>query len=151
MRAVIQRVLKASVLVDDHVVDSIGKGLLVFLGVSSEDTDADIEWLSTKLVALRVFEDAHGRMNEALDAVGGEILVLSQFTLFGNIRKGSRPSFNRAAPPDFGERMYRRFLEVLSEKVDRRVASGRFGAMMHIKADNWGPVTLLVDTQDKRF
>lgn len=151
MRAVIQRVLKASVSVEGGVVGSINKGLLVFLGVSGEDTQADIEWLTSKIHSLRVFEDAEGRMNDSLESINGDVLVISQFTLFGNLGKGSRPSFNRAAPPEFGERMYEDFLKVLSGKLEGRVASGQFGAMMHIDAHNWGPVTLVVDTQDKRF
>ena len=151
MRAVIQRVLNASVCVEHSVVGSINKGLLVFLGVSGEDTQADIEWLTSKIHSLRVFEDAEGRMNDSLESIKGEVLVISQFTLFGNLRKGSRPSFNRAAPPEFGERMYEDFLKVLSGKLEGRVASGQFGAMMYIDAHNWGPVTLFVDTQDKRF
>ncbi len=151
MRAVIQRVLKASVSVEGSVVGSINQGLLVFLGVSGEDTQADIEWLTSKIHSLRVFEDAEGRMNDSLESIKGEVLVISQFTLFGNLRKGSRPSFNRAAPPEYGERMYETFLKTLSDKLEGRVASGQFGAMMQINAQNWGPVTLVVDTQDKRF
>ena len=152
MRAVIQRVRKASVSVEGNVVGTVGTGLLVFLGVSGEDTEADIEWLVSKIASLRIFEDADGLMNDSLESVSGGVLVISQFTLFGNLRKGSRPSFNRAAPPEFGKRMYEHFIEVLSKRLgEGRVACGQFGAMMHIHVDNWGPVTLIVDTSDKRF
>ncbi|MCC5806382.1 MAG: D-tyrosyl-tRNA(Tyr) deacylase [Opitutales bacterium] len=149
MRAVVQRVERAGVSVDGAVVGSVERGLLVFLGVSGEDAEADADWLARKLPDIRIFEDDDGRMNRSLGDVGGAILVISQFTLYGNLRKGTRPSFNRAAPPDHGNRLYEHFLKSLRAAHEGTVASGRFGAFMTIDAVHDGPVTLILDTRDK--
>ena len=149
MRAVVQRVERAAVSVEDAVVGAVDRGLLVFLGVSGEDAEADADWLARKVPDIRVFEDDDGRMNRSLADVGGGVLVISQFTLYGSLRKGTRPSFNRAAPPEQGNRLYEHFLAVLRAAHAGPVACGRFGAFMTIDAVHDGPVTLILDTRDK--
>jgi D-tyrosyl-tRNA(Tyr) deacylase len=151
MRAVIQRVSEASVAVEGRVVGAIGAGLLVFAGIESADTDDDIAWLAHKLPALRIFEDADGRMNRSLAETGGGILLISQFTLYGNLRKGTRPSFNQAAPPEFARPFFERFHHALEQALGRPVPAGIFGAMMDIRAAHDGPVTLVLDTKQKDF
>ena len=151
MRAVIQRVLEASVSVEGRETGAIGPGLLAFVGIESADTDEDIAWLANKLPALRVFEDAEGRMNRSLSETGGGILLISQFTLYGNLRKGTRPSFNRAAPPDFARDFFARFHLALEIAFGRAVPTGVFGAMMDIRARHDGPVTLVLDTKMRDF
>lgn len=149
MRAVIQRVGHAVVRVSDKPVGTIGPGLLVFLGIEKLDTNKDVAWLSDKLPRIRCFEDEGGRMNRSLLDTNGEIMVISQFTLFGSLRKGTRPSFNRAADPDLAVPLYETFLRQLREAVDKPVAAGIFGAEMKIEAHNDGPVTLVLDTKNK--
>lgn len=151
MRAVIQRVSRASVKVDGEVTGSIDQGLLVFLGVDREDEEKDLDWLLGKVVGLRVFEDDQGRMNHAVKEVNGGILVISQFTLFGNLRKGTRPSFNRAAEPQVAEAAYLDFLKRVGQELGYPAQAGRFGADMAIDAENDGPVTIVLDSKDKRF
>ena len=147
----IQRVSRASVRVATEVTGSIERGLLVFLGVDRDDGEADLEWLVGKVVGLRVFEDKEGRMNRCVREMEGNILVISQFTLFGNMRKGTRPSFNRAADPEVAEATYKRFLDRVGEEMGCPVEAGRFGASMEIEALNDGPVTIVIDSKDKRF
>ena len=151
MRIVAQRVSRATVRVEGEVTGSIDEGLLVFLGVGREDDEKDLQWLVGKVIGLRVFEDEEGRMNRCLSEVGGGILVISQFTLFGNLRKGMRPSFNRAADPEVAERTYEEFLDRVGEELGRPAEAGRFGASMEIEAVNDGPVTIIIDSKDKRF
>jgi len=151
MRAVVQRVKEASVAVEGKIVGTIGPGLLVFAGVEAADTEEDIAWLANKLPALRVFEDGEGRMNLALADTGGQILLISQFTLFGNLKKGTRPSFNRAAPPEFAKDFLTKFHVALEAAMGKPVPQGVFGAMMDICAANDGPVTLILDTKQKDF
>jgi D-tyrosyl-tRNA(Tyr) deacylase len=151
MRAVIQRVREASVAVEGQVVGAIGPGLLVFAGVEAADTAEDIAWLANKLPALRVFEDDEGRMNLSLTETGGQILLISQFTLYGSLKKGTRPSFNRAAPPEQARELLARLHEALAAGLGQPVPTGVFGAMMEIRAVNDGPVTLVVDTKQKDF
>lgn len=146
MRAVVQRVARASVTVDDAPVGEIDRGLLVLLGVSPEDSDAQVRWLANKLVGLRIFEDDDGKMNRSLLDVGGSALVVSQFTLYGDVRKGRRPSFVGAAPPDIAEPAYEAFCEALITLGVGRVERGRFGAHMQVELVNDGPVTLIVET-----
>ncbi len=147
MRAVVQRVLSAAVHVDGDVVGQIPRGLLVFLGVQSGDTGAEMQWLASKVTGLRIFEDAEGRMNRALaDLDDASALVISQFTLFGNTRKGYRPSFNRAAPPAQAIPLYEGFAKAIQTQLGRPVPTGRFGQYMRIDAVNDGPVTLVLDT-----
>ncbi|MGF1449675.1 MAG: D-aminoacyl-tRNA deacylase [Opitutales bacterium] len=152
MRAVVQRVSAAAVQVDGETVGAIERGLLVFLGVQSGDTDAEMSWLAAKVAGLRVFEDAAGRMNRSLAEVdGASALVISQFTLFGNTRKGYRPSFNRAAAPELAIPLYEGFARTLETQLGRPVAMGRFGEHMRVDAVNDGPVTLILDTAQKDF
>jgi D-tyrosyl-tRNA(Tyr) deacylase len=151
VRAVIQRVSRASVRVGDETTGSIDEGLLVFLGVDREDDETDLEWMIGKILGLRVFEDGEGRMNRSVIEVGGGILAISQFTLFGNVRKGMRPSFNRAAEPETAKATYLRFVERVGEELGRPAEVGRFGASMEIDAANDGPVTIVIDSKDKRF
>jgi len=151
MRVVIQRVSDARVSVEGRCCGSIGKGLLIFLGIAREDEAADVDWLVSRIVKLRVFESEPGRMDLALPAVGGEALVISQFTLFGSLKKGNRPSFNRAAPPGVAVPLYEHFVEQLSAALGREVPTGQFGADMQIEAHNDGPVTLIVDSRNPDF
>ena len=151
MRAVIQRVNQAEVVVGNTTVGSIGQGLLVFLGIERADTGTDMNWLVDKIPVIRCFEDEEGKMNRSLKDVKGGILVISQFTLYGSLRKGTRPSFNRAAAPEQAIPMYEAFLHRLEANLGYGVESGVFGAEMHVRADNDGPVTLVLDTRDKDF
>ena len=138
MRALIQRVSRASVSVDGRRISEIGPGLLVLLGISRQDNEADAEWLADKVRALRIFPDADERMNEALG--GREVLCVSQFTLYGDARRGNRPSYVEAAPPDVAQPLYERFCQ----RLDAR--RGVFGAMMEVELVNDGPVTVLVES-----
>ena len=145
MRAVLTRVNSASVTIDGQVVGSIGKGFLILLGVGPEDTPEHCKYLAQKALGLRIFEDENGKMNLDLDSVGGQVLVVSQFTLFGNCRKGRRPSFTDAADPVLGERLYEQFLKEC-EALGFPPQHGRFGADMQVASVNDGPVTLILDT-----
>lgn len=147
MRAVVTRVLSASVTIDGEVVGKIGKGFLILLGVGPQDTEAHCRKIAEKALGLRVFEDENGKMNLGLEQVGGEVLVVSQFTLYGNCRKGRRPSFVEAAEPVLGNRMYERFLEMCGE-MGFPPQHGIFGADMKVASVNDGPVTILLDTDD---
>jgi D-tyrosyl-tRNA(Tyr) deacylase len=151
MRAVIQRVSRASVSVEEGAVGSIGTGFLIFLGVGQGDTEVDADWLATRIVKLRIFESQPGRMDLALPDVGGEALVISQFTLFGSLKKGNRPSFNRAARPDTAVPLYEYFVTSLADLLGKPVPTGRFGTEMQIEAHNAGPVTLIVDSKERDF
>jgi D-tyrosyl-tRNA(Tyr) deacylase len=146
MRAVLQRVRRARVVVGDQVVGAIDGGLLVLLGVAGTDTPDDARWLADKVVGLRVFNDAEGKMNLGLADVGGAILVVSQFTLYGDCRKGRRPSFVAAAGPDRAVPLYEAFVQAL-RALGVPTATGRFGAMMQVELINDGPVTLIVDSK----
>ena len=145
MRAVVQRVKTAKVMVGDEIVGEIDAGLLIFLGVGAEDTVNDADYLASKIANLRIFSDANEKMNLSLMETGGEALVVSQFTLWGDCRKGRRPSFIQAADPRIANDLYRKFIEIL-EKKDVRVAEGRFQEMMDVYLINDGPVTLLIDS-----
>ena len=145
MRAILTRVNSASVTIDGEVVGSIGKGFLILLGVGPQDTEKECRHLAEKALGLRIFEDENGKMNLGLDAVGGEVLVVSQFTLYGNCRKGRRPSFTDAAGPELGNALYEKFLEVC-EELGYPPQHGRFGADMKVASVNDGPVTLILDT-----
>ncbi|MDG2167739.1 MAG: D-aminoacyl-tRNA deacylase [Opitutales bacterium] len=151
MRAVVQRVSKASVAVEGEHRGTIGQGFVVLLGIERSDTEADLDWLANKVPQLRVFEDEDGKMNLDLLAVEGEMIVVSQFTLFGNVRKGTRPSFNRSAAPDHAIPLYEAFVSKMEARLGKTVVTGEFGAMMEVDLVNNGPVTLVIDTQDKRF
>ena len=145
MRAVVQRVNEAKVIVGEKVVGAIGRGLLVFVGVGKSDTERDCEWLAEKVSGLRIFEDEEGKMNLSVKDVGGEVLVVSQFTLYGDCRRGRRPSFTEAAPPEEGRELYEKFINLL-EKKGLRVEKGIFRAHMYVHLINDGPVTLLLDS-----
>ena len=151
MRAVIQRVNWAEVRVADRVAGAISKGLLVFLGIEKSDTEADMLWLAEKVTVIRCFEDDEGKMNRSLLDQDLEVMVISQFTLFGSLRKGTRPSFNRAAEPAMAIPMYENFVATLERIIGKPVATGIFGAEMLIEAHNDGPVTLVLDTHNKDF
>ncbi len=145
MRAVVTRVTSASVAVGGVTIGAIEGGLLVLLGVAHADEEKDAVALAQKVVDLRIFPDASGAMNEALAATGGSVLVVSQFTLFGDVRKGRRPSFVAAAPPDHGRALYEHFVQAL-RRLGPRVETGEFGATMAVSSVNDGPVTILIDT-----
>lgn len=145
MRAVVQRVTKASVSVDDTIIGSIEKGLVVLLGVGKEDTEKDMVYLADKIMNLRVFEDSNGKMNMSLLDEGGELLIVSQFTLYGDCRKGKRPGYDKAARPDVAEQIYNKFTEYC-KNFDIKVQTGKFQAMMMVEIHNDGPVTLLLDS-----
>ena len=145
MRAVLTRVKSASVTIDGEVVGKIGQGFLILLGVGPNDTEKESRYLAEKALGLRVFTDENDKMNLGLDAVQGEVLVVSQFTLFGNCRKGRRPSFAEAAGPELGERLYEQFLKDC-EALGYPPQHGRFGADMKVESINDGPVTLILDT-----
>jgi D-aminoacyl-tRNA deacylase len=147
MRAVIQRVSSARVSVGGEIVGEIDAGLLVLLGVAQNDTEPDGEWLAQKIAALRIFEDDAGKMNRSVVEVGGDALVVSQFTLLASTRKGTRPSFNDAAAPALAVPLYENFVQQLSAAIGRSVATGRFGAMMDVALVNAGPVTLVLDSR----
>ena len=146
MRAVLTRVRSASVTIDGTVVGKIGKGFLILLGVGPEDTREHCRYLAQKALGLRIFEDENGKMNLGLDQIGGEVLVVSQFTLYGSCRKGRRPSFTDAAPPELGNELYEAFLQEC-EALGYPPQHGRFGADMQVESVNDGPVTLWLDTQ----
>jgi D-aminoacyl-tRNA deacylase len=146
MRAVVQRVKTATVLVDEEVVGETGKGLLVFLGVGEGDQSGDAEYLASKVANLRIFSDSNDKMNLSLLEISGEALVVSQFTLWGDCRKGRRPSFVRAADPTLANRLYREFIDLLRGK-GITVAEGRFQEMMDVHLVNDGPVTMLLDSE----
>ena len=149
MRAVIQRVSRASVTIEGKVNAAIGKGLLVLLGIEDADTEEDISWLSGKIVNLRIFDDANGVMNESVLDQGGEIILVSQFTLHASTKKGNRPSYIRASKPDIAIPLYERMVQQLSTDLGKPVGTGIFGADMKVELLNDGPVTIVMDTKGK--
>ena len=146
MRAVIQRVTRAKVTVDDELVGAIGPGLLVLLGVAKTDTPADADYLAAKIVGLRIFEDQNQKMNLSVLDTGGEVLAVSQFTLYGDVRKGRRPSFDEGAPPQMANELYEHFVRRIRD-AGIKCETGRFQAMMEVELVNDGPVTILLDSQ----
>ena len=149
MRAVIQRVTRASVSVDEKIIGEIGSGLVILLGVSRDDTEVDADYLAEKISALRIFNDEAGRMNLSVRDITGAVLVVSQFTLYGDVRRGLRPSWSEAAPPESAEGLYERFVNRTREFVSE-VATGSFRSMMKVELVNDGPVTILLDSR-KQF
>ncbi len=147
MRAVVQRVTRCSVTVGEETVGAIGPGLLVLLGVAAGDTSREADWLAAKIAHLRIFEDGDGKLNRSLLECGGEMLVVSQFTLYGDCRKGRRPSFVKAAAPEKGQALYDRFVDQVRD-LGIAVATGRFRSLMDVRLVNHGPVTLIVDSPD---
>lgn len=149
MRAVIQRVSRASVTTNKRIVSSIGAGLMVLVGIEENDGPEDIEWLSNKVVQLRIFADANGVMNLSIEESGGEIIIVSQFTLHAKTKKGNRPSYIKAAPPAIAIPVYEKFTDRVSELLGRKVGTGEFGAMMSVEIINDGPVTIIIDTKNR--
>ncbi|HEX6649964.1 MAG TPA: D-aminoacyl-tRNA deacylase [Pyrinomonadaceae bacterium] len=146
MRAVVQRVTRARVTVDDEITGEIGNGLVVLLGIARDDTRQDADYLAPKIISLRVFDDAEGRMNVSLKDINGGLLLVSQFTLYGDVRRGLRPSWSDAAPPEIAEPLYDYFVES-SRKLLGQVATGSFRKMMQVELVNDGPVTILLDSR----
>lgn len=147
MRAVIQRVKKSSVAVDGKIIGEIGQGFNLLLGIKEDDTEADMDYIINKAIHLRIFEDENGKMNQSLLDIDGELLVISQFTLYGDCRKGRRPSFIRSGPVDIAEKKYRLFTKKISEQSVKKVAFGQFQADMEVEIINDGPVTILLDSE----
>ena len=149
MRVVIQKVTEASVSIENQIVASIDKGLLVLVGIEDGDTNEDIAWLSSKIVNLRVFDDANGVMNLSVKEMEGEVLIVSQFTLHASTKKGNRPSYINAARPEVAIPIYEAFIKQVESLLGKRVPTGQFGAMMQVSLCNDGPVTILIDTKNK--
>jgi D-aminoacyl-tRNA deacylase len=152
MRAVIQRVASASIIIDGEAGGCFEKGMVILLGVERDDQAADLDWLVKKCVELRIFEDSEGKMNQSLIDTGGSALIVSQFTLFGNVKKGNRPSFNRSAVPEHAIPMYENFVRSVAAVIgSERVLTGRFAADMQVTLTNDGPVTIVLDSRQKDF
>lgn len=151
MRIVIQKVTGASVAVEKKTVATIGKGLLVLLGIEDADTDDDIDWLVKKMVQLRIFDDENGVMNLSVQDIDGDVLIVSQFTLHASTKKGNRPSYIRASKPEFAVPMYEKFILKTEENLGKKVGTGIFGAMMEVSLVNDGPVTIIIDSKQKDF
>jgi len=149
MRAILQRVTQASCTVDGKITGEIKTGFLVLLGVEDADTTEDLQWLAQKIASMRVFGDENGLMNKSLADVGGDILLISQFTLFASTKKGNRPGFTRAARPDKAIPMYEQMIKELEQLTGKKVATGIFGADMKISLLNDGPVTIIIDTKNR--
>ena len=147
MRAVIQRVSQANVVIESEVKGNIGNGLMVLLAVEEADTVEDIEWLSGKIVRLRIFDDENGVMNRSVQESGGDILLVSQFTLFASTRKGNRPSYSRSARPEIAIPLYERFVKKIGQDLGKRIQTGEFGADMAVSLTNDGPVTIVIDSK----
>lgn len=149
MRALIQRVTSASVHIEGNEFSKIDNGLLVLLGIEDEDSESDIDWLSSKISQMRIFDDGNGLMNLSVNDINGEILVVSQFTLHASTKKGNRPSFIRASKPNHAIPMYEEFIRNISDKIQNDVLTGEFGASMEIKLVNDGPVTIWIDSKNR--
>jgi D-tyrosyl-tRNA(Tyr) deacylase len=149
MRTVIQRVNYASVSIENNIKSEIKKGLLILVGIEESDTLEDIDWLSKKIVHLRIFDDQDGVMNLSIKEIGGEILAISQFTLHAKVKKGNRPSYQQAAKPEVSIPLYEKFIEQLGLDLGKEIKTGEFGAYMNVSLENDGPVTILIDTKNK--
>ena len=149
MRALIQRVQKASVIIDKSEFRSINQGLLIFLGIESSDTIEDVEWLGAKISKLRIFDDENSVMNKSIIDISGGAMVISQFTLHAKTKKGNRPSYIHAAPPEYSKPLYEEFLKYFSMAISNNVVGGEFGAHMDVELINDGPVTIWIDTKNK--
>lgn len=150
MIAVIQKVSEAKVVIDKHTAGEIAIGLMVLLGIEDQDGDEDIDWLSRKIVNLRIFDDEAGVMNKSVADVNGEILLVSQFTLHASTKKGNRPSYIKAAKPDIAVPLYEKFISRLGIDMGKKIQTGEFGSMMQVSLTNDGPVTIIIDTKDKK-
>ena len=146
MKAVVQRVSQAEVVIEGAQVARIGKGIMALVAISQQDTEEDLQWMAKKIVELRILNDSQGKLNLSLQDIGGQLLVVSQFTLYGDCRKGRRPSYSEAAPPAEAEKLYERFIEIIRQYVPD-VKTGQFQAMMEVNLSNSGPVTLIIDRQ----
>ena len=149
MRAVVQRVSEASCSIEGRINAKIGRGLMVLLAIEENDTDEDLKWLAQKIINMRIFSDENGLMNKALSDIHGNILLISQFTLFASTKKGNRPGFTRSAKPNFAIPMYEKMIQELAELSGTKIQTGVFGADMQISLVNDGPVTILIDTKSK--
>ncbi|MBI9099107.1 MAG: D-tyrosyl-tRNA(Tyr) deacylase [Spirochaetaceae bacterium] len=149
MRALIQRVSHASVTIGDEIKGSIKRGLLLFVGIGHDDEEKDMIWLVSKILSMRIFEDDQGKMNLSVKDIEGDILLISQFTLYGSTKKGNRPSFNGSAKPEKAVPLYNRFHILLEEELKKTVPSGEFGAQMEINLCNDGPVTIIIDSRER--
>ena len=151
MKVVIQRVTRASVTIEQQLFSSISKGMLVLVGIQADDTDEDINWLASKIVNLRIFDDENGVMNKSILESGGEILAVSQFTLMARTKKGNRPSYIDAAPPAISIPLYEKFVATLSQELHKEVQTGQFGANMKVELINDGPVTIIIDSKNRQW
>lgn len=147
MRAVIQRVESASVVINDLIKSEIGTGLLIFIGIEEDDDQEDITWLCRKIIRLRIFDDLKGTMNLSVADINGDLMVISQFTLYASTRKGNRPSYIKAAKPEIAKPLYERFIRELRREYRKEIKTGEFGALMKISLLNDGPVTIIIDTK----
>ena len=149
MRVVVQRVSQSNVKVSGEVIGEIKEGLMVLVSFVDEDNDTDLGWMTKKIINLRIFNDDEGKMNRSVQDVGGDILLISQFTLHGSTKKGNRPSFIKAAKPDFANVMYERFIKVLEQSLGKEIQTGEFGSDMKVSLVNYGPTTIIIDSKDK--
>lgn len=149
MRLIVQRVKNASVEVENQIIGSINQGVLIYLGIENEDTQEDIDWLVKKVINLRIFADEEDKMNLNIQEVEGEILVVSQFTLYASTKKGNRPSFTKAAKPELAKSLYEDFIETLKNAYLSNIQTGRFGANMQVESINDGPLTFILDSKEK--
>ena len=149
MRVVVQRVSQSNVKVSGEIIGEINEGLMVLVSFVDEDNDTDLGWMTKKIINLRIFNDDEGKMNRSVQDVGGDILLISQFTLHGSTKKGNRPSFIKAAKPDFAKVMYERFIKVLEQSLGKEIQTGEFGGDMKVSLVNDGPTTIIIDSKDK--
>ena len=149
MRVVVQRVSQSNVKVSGELIGEIKEGLMVLVSFVDEDNDTDLDWMTKKIINLRIFKDDEGKMNRSVQDVGGDILLISQFTLHGSTKKGNRPSFIKAAKPDFANVMYERFIKVLEQSLGKEIQTGEFGGDMKVSLVNDGPTTIIIDSKDK--
>ena len=149
MRVVVQRVSESNVRISGDVRGEIGKGFMVLVSFVDDDTDGDLDWMSNKIINLRIFNDKEGKMNKSLLDVGGDILLISQFTLHGSTKKGNRPSFIKAAKPEYANQMYEKFIEVLENSLGKKIQTGEFGGDMKVSLINDGPTTIIIDSKSK--
>ena len=149
MRVVVQRVSQSKVKVSGEIIGEINEGLMVLVSFVDEDNDTDLGWMTKKIINLRIFNDDEGKMNRSVQDVGGDILLISQFTLHGSTKKGNRPSFIKAAKPDFANVMYERFIKVLEQSLGKEIQTGEFGGDMKVSLVNDGPTTIIIDSKDK--
>ena len=149
MRVVVQRVSQSNVKVSGEVIGEINEGLMVLVSFVDEDNDTDLGWMTKKIINLRIFNDDEGKMNRSVQDIGGDILLISQFTLHGSTKKGNRPSFIKAAKPDFANVMYERFIKVLEQSLGKEIQTGEFGGDMKVSLINDGPTTIIIDSRNK--